>query len=325
MSKFITDYVNKALSYNGYLEKKTNGHLEDFTKNAGSNNYTKFNRDYGKYTGVGEKYWQAQPWCAMFVSVCLVEALNGDVNKAKDMFCGDLYANVNNAYRAFKNKGRIFSQPEVGDLIFFYNDAKTKYAHIGLVYKVSAENVYTIEGNTNSDAGVVANGGAVAKKVYNRKFKYIGGYGRLLEPKKEIEFSEVNINGMVSVKTQLNVRSGPGSDYPVIKTVKTGAAAHITKLTKDNWGYAKNLDGWIVMDYIEKLNFPVAYFEVKGTKYQVIAKNGVNVRTGAGTTYSLIKTLPKGTKIIIKNIIDDWGYCPEHKGWICLKYLEELK
>jgi uncharacterized protein YraI len=121
------------------------------------------------------------------------------------------------------------------------------------------------------------------------------------------------------------VRSGPGSDYPVIKTVKTGAAAHITKLTEDNWGYAKNLDGWVVMDYIKELDFPVAHFEIKGTKYQVIAKNGVNVRAGAGTTYPLIKTLPKKTKIIIKNIVDGWGYCPEHKGWICLKYLEELK
>jgi peptidoglycan hydrolase-like protein with peptidoglycan-binding domain len=38
--------------------------------------------------------------------------------------------------------------------------------------------VYTVEGNTSSAAGVVANGGAVAKKQYSLSYGRIAGYGR---------------------------------------------------------------------------------------------------------------------------------------------------
>lgn len=44
--------------------------------------------------------------------------------------------------------------------------------------KVTADRVYTIEGNTSSAAGVVPNGGCVRDKSYPRNAKYIAGYGR---------------------------------------------------------------------------------------------------------------------------------------------------
>ena len=37
-----SEVIATAKSYDGYLEKKTNANLDDFTKNAGSNNWTKF-------------------------------------------------------------------------------------------------------------------------------------------------------------------------------------------------------------------------------------------------------------------------------------------
>ena len=50
--------------------------------------------------------------------------------------------------------------------------------HTGLVVKVAGGRVYTIEGNTSSAAGVVANGGCVRDKSYPLGASYIGGYGR---------------------------------------------------------------------------------------------------------------------------------------------------
>ena len=38
--------------------------------------------------------------------------------------------------------------------------------------------IYTVEGNTSYQTGVVANGGAVAKKMYTRDYSSIAGYGR---------------------------------------------------------------------------------------------------------------------------------------------------
>jgi hypothetical protein len=51
-------------------------------------------------------------------------------------------------------------------------------AHTGLVYAVDSNYVYTVEGNTSSDSGVIDNGGGVFKKKYERNFKRIAGYGR---------------------------------------------------------------------------------------------------------------------------------------------------
>lgn len=45
-----------------YLEKKTNAFLDDFQKNAGYNNYTKFARDVNSW---GQPGCQGQPWCAV--------------------------------------------------------------------------------------------------------------------------------------------------------------------------------------------------------------------------------------------------------------------
>ena len=38
--------------------------------------------------------------------------------------------------------------------------------------------VYTVEGNTSSTSGVVANGGAVSKKKYKLNYDRLAGYGR---------------------------------------------------------------------------------------------------------------------------------------------------
>lgn len=51
----------------GYLEKRSNRQLDSKTANAGSGNYTKYWRD------IAPSY-QAQPWCAGFVSWCFYKA-----------------------------------------------------------------------------------------------------------------------------------------------------------------------------------------------------------------------------------------------------------
>lgn len=71
MGKEITKLINRALSWDGYLEKKSNRDLDDFTANAGNKNYTCFARDYKLHTG---QNLQEQPWCAMFVSEIFVQA-----------------------------------------------------------------------------------------------------------------------------------------------------------------------------------------------------------------------------------------------------------
>lgn len=146
-------------SWVGYLEKKSNKNLESKTANAGKKNYTIFAERYREYTG---NNYQAQAWCAMFVSCCFVEAVG--LAKAKELLCGKLYSYCPYGMTAFKNKKRLYTSPKKGDVVFFLKNGVAK--HTGIVYKVSGNTIYTIEGNTSGASGVIANGGGVCKKSY---------------------------------------------------------------------------------------------------------------------------------------------------------------
>lgn len=176
MSEAVDKIIAVASAEVGYLEKKSNAYLDDKTKNAGSNNYTKYSRDLVAL--VGSPYSQGTAWCDMFVDWCCMRAFGKDT--AKEMIGGwSAYTPTSAQY--YKNMGRWFTNPKAGDQIFFKNSSRI--CHTGLVYKVDSKYVYTIEGNTSGASGVVANGGGVCKKKYALKYINIAGYGR---PKYEL-------------------------------------------------------------------------------------------------------------------------------------------
>ena len=169
-----------AIAEVGYLEKKTNKNLDSKMANAGYNNYTKYARDLDAISGFYNGKKQGYAWCDMFVDWCFVttfgvdnaKLLLGQPNKSYGAGCG--YSR-----KYFKAMGRLHTKnPEPGDQIFFWNSAKTKVAHTGLVYEVDGTYVYTIEGNTSSTSGVIANGGGVFRKKYKLSYARICGYGR---------------------------------------------------------------------------------------------------------------------------------------------------
>ena len=58
-----------------------------------------------------------------------------------------------------------------------------------------------------------------------------------------------NLTGLVKINTaSLNVRSGPGTNYKVVTTVKQGEVFTITQ-TQGNWGKLKSGAGWINLKY----------------------------------------------------------------------------
>ena len=164
----VQELLDLALSQVGYLEKKSNSNLDDFSVNAGLNNYTKYAKDYDEW---GWGNYQAQPWCDMFVSWCFKNAFGDDEVASHNSYCP---SHVN----WFKGQKRWHtSGPQKGDVIFFKNSSGVAY-HVGIVYDVDKTKVYTVEGNTSSAAGVVENGGCVAKKSYSLSSSSIMGYGR---------------------------------------------------------------------------------------------------------------------------------------------------
>lgn len=51
---------------------------------------------------------------------------------------------------------------------------------------------------------------------------------------------------------ELNVREGPGTQYPIVMTVRRGEAFTIVK-EQDGWGFLKSGVGWICLEYTERV------------------------------------------------------------------------
>ena len=170
--------INIAKAEEGYLEKKDGNasYLYDKTANAGSANYTKYGKEMHEIYPSVMDYPAA--WCDCFVDWCFMQAYG--VSNARSLLGGNfddytvasaqLYKNKN----AWKPGGTV---PEPGWQIFFKNS--TRICHTGLVveYVPESRTVVTIEGNTSSAAGVVANGGCVRRKTYSVDNSQIAGYG----------------------------------------------------------------------------------------------------------------------------------------------------
>ena len=171
--------ISIAMQEDGYLEKKSNKDLDDKIANAGNNNYTKYARDLDNIKDFYNGKKQGYAWCDVFVDWCFVQAFG--VDHAKELLCQpnkSLGAGVYYSANYYKQCKQFYkSKPKAGDQIFF-NNSKGNAQHTGLVYKVDNKYVYTIEGNTSSAKGVVANGGCVRLKQYSLKYNRIMGYGR---------------------------------------------------------------------------------------------------------------------------------------------------
>ena len=143
-----------------YLEKRTNADLDSKAGNAGSNNYTKYARDLDKTDFFNGKK-QGYAWCAVFVCWCFINAYG--LETARRMLYlpkKSLAAGVNYLQGYFKAAGRLYTTPQIGDVVMF------GVQHTGLVVAVSGNTVTTIEGNTSGASGVISNGGGVCRKSY---------------------------------------------------------------------------------------------------------------------------------------------------------------
>ncbi len=198
-----------VLSQEGYLEKKSNAYLDDFTKNAGHNNYNKYMRDLdnikGFYNGIKNGY---ASWCAGFVDDAFVQSYG--VNNAKRITFHSIYgASCTVSANQYKAQGRLYhKKPELGDEAFF-PEGNGDFCHTGLVTGITKTKVYITEGNTSSEKGVVANGGAVRTKEYDINSDI--WYGRPLydpSPKKKYSgtFPSVKVTYYVTNKKGKKVK-----------------------------------------------------------------------------------------------------------------------
>lgn len=136
--------------------------------------------------------------------------------------------------------------------------------------------------------------------------------------------------GSVTIATDtVNVRSGPGLSYPLLKQAKRGEKYQIVK-EKGDWieiqlSFGKT--GWVVNWLITKENeTQAAAPSVTGTS-STVAKakdNQLRVRSGPGTSFSIIGFLTKGQEAPILGQNENWYKIasPFGEGWIAKELVE---
>lgn len=241
-----------------YLEKRSAAYLDDFQRNAGYNNYTKFARDVNSW---GQPGCQGQPWCAVYQFWKLTKVLG--LKTALQIMGGGFY-NCRNVTRHAQSKETWKKAPKKGALIIFRNGS-----HIGSVNKYDTQYVYTNEGNTSSTPGVVINGGSCCNKKYKLNAPVIDGYVWIDYGAEEQTSTDtaVKLNktpkyvGKVTA-TELNVRSWAGKENPTIKKwplLKKDNLVDVCDTIKaadgSNWHYiriAGKYYGFVSATYIKK-------------------------------------------------------------------------
>nr|DAY40948.1 MAG TPA: hypothetical protein [Bacteriophage sp.] len=330
----LGDYYANNGGNKPYLEKRTNAYLDDFQKNAGYNNYTKFARDVDSW---GQPGCQGQPWCAEYQFWKLAKVLG--ITRALQIMGGGFYNCVSITNWAKKN-GTWHSTPKDGALVIFRNGS-----HVGSVRKYNKTYVYTNEGNTSSVAGVVANGGACRNKQYKLTDSAIDGYVWIDWGEEKTVTETWKATGTAtSTVDDLHIRETPNG-Y-VLGQINKGNRVEISGEKSGMWTKVKVAGigiGWAATKYlqVDGVKNTTTTISKKQDKTQrlytgQVTASSLNVRTWAGAEYPNIKkypTLNKGNKVDVMNFTQkakdgvSWYYiriAGKYFGFVSAKYIKKV-
>ena len=138
--------------------------------------------------------------------------------------------------------------------------------------------------------------------------------------------SFANSNEGTVTADALNVRSGPSTSYSITTKLYKGDKVEILE-TSNGWHKIKASNGkigWVSGDYIKVSSGSTSQPSTSTTKATVTATS-LNVRSGAGTSYSVITKLPKGTVVdVLESASNGWKKIKTSggtTGWVSGDYL----
>ena len=136
----------------------------------------------------------------------------------------------------------------------------------------------------------------------------------------------VSYNGIVTASV-LRIRKGPSVSSSIAGNLKRNDTVSII-IEENGWGKLSDGSGWVSLTYIKKVKNNNLNSSFKQYQGKIIAKSGVNIRTGTGISYSKNGALPYNDIVTIveekkvSNMV--WGKLSDGRGWISLNYLKKI-
>ena len=103
----------------------------------------------------------------------------------------------------------------------------------------------------------------------------------------------------------LNLRKGAGTNYSVVKVIDQNTTLNVVEASNSNWLKVKLSDGTTGYCFADYLDITT----------DAVTTAALNVRSGAGTNYNIITTIPQNTKIdVIRFSGTSWAYVKLQNG-----------
>ena len=134
--------------------------------------------------------------------------------------------------------------------------------------------------------------------------------------------------GVVKANTNLNVRSGAGSNFNKVGSLTPGATVNILEVVTvgtQQWGRI-GTNQWVCMTYIRMNGSGNSGTTIPSTGVtgKVVSSTALNVRAAAGTNNAIVAKLTPGTQITIYELTSvngvSWGRTTN--GWVCMSYVQ---
>ena len=167
------------------------------------------------------------------------------------------------------------------------------------------------------------------KSAFEKFYSDIKNYGKSNSTStNSVTETVINQEGLVNAST-LNVRSGPGTNYSKIGSLKNNTKVSIVAKYSNNWLKIKfnNGYGYVSGDYIDNIKNIFTKWENGDYNCKVRATANLNLRTGRGTDHKIITTIPKGTIFEVGYVYNNWGSTWDFKGqagYFSCDYIERV-
>ena len=199
--------------------------------------------------------------------------------------------------------------------VHFRTGAGTNYSSMGVL-------------DTGVKVTYISESGNWTKVQYNSKTGYIcSDY-----LKKESSTSTTTNTMYVTASAGLNLRKGPSTSYAVIKTLSKGT--EVTVISSSN-GWSKvnvgGVSGYVSSDYLSSTKPSTGSSSsnesTSNSTSTMYTTDRLNLRKGAGTSYSVITTLDKGVAVTVHSSSNGWSKVSVNgmSGYVSSNYLSSTK
>ena len=199
--------------------------------------------------------------------------------------------------------------------VHFRTGAGTNYSSMGVL-------------DTGVKVSYISESGNWTKVQYNSKTGYIcSDY-----LKKESSTSTTTNTMYVTASAGLNLRKGPSTSYAVIKTLSKGT--EVTVVSSSN-GWSKvsvgGVTGYLSSDYLSSTKPSTGSSSsnesTSNSTSTMYTTDRLNLRKGAGTSYSVITTLDKGIAVTVHSSSNGWSKVSVNgmTGYVSSSYLSSTK